>query len=181
IEKAIAGHHKRPAKFLPTRLQNKIHRHANTGVSRTVQVVIVIEVIDVNLVAVTPARRQGTGEGEPISVILKTRVAGNDYRTHDAEAVIVAEVSPEVIFRNARMVVVRFFIADVMCVMLIAVVVLLLTIVMAVVMLSIAVFVMVVVMVMLREGRHSGGNSKRQERSKTDSNQFHVIRSPSGN
>ena len=104
-------------------------------------------------------------------------MAGNDYRMHDAEAMLLTKVCAEMVFWNPRTLVLRFFVPNVVRVMLIAVVVLLLAVVVTVVV-FVVVFVAVFVMIMLCEGRHSGENSKRQEPSKTDSNHFHLVKIP---
>ena len=81
---------------------------------RAADVVIVVDVINVNLVAIVPAWRQRTRKREPVSVILKARMARNVDRTHDHKPVFAAKMHAEVVFRNTAMVMfLVFFIANV--------------------------------------------------------------------
>ena len=85
---------------------------------RAAHVVAVVDVINVNRVSVSPARRQWPGNHKPISVILKARMPRDNYRVANAEPVLPSKMRPEVVFRNASVVVpFVFFIADKMRVM----------------------------------------------------------------
>src|SRR5438270_1387060 len=85
---------------------------------RAAHVVAVVDVVNVNGVSVAPAGRQRTANNKPISVILEARMPRDNYRVANAEPVFPSKMCPEVVFRNAPvMMSFVFFIADEMRVM----------------------------------------------------------------
>ena len=84
---------------------------------RAAHVVAVIDVINVNRVSVAPAGRQRPGDDKPIPVILKAWMSGDNYRVANAKPVLPSKMRPEMVFRNAPvMMPFVFFIADEMLV-----------------------------------------------------------------
>jgi hypothetical protein len=59
---------------------------------RAAHIVAAVNVINVDLVRVAPARRQRTPDGKPIAAVLETRTAFNDHRPDDDKPVFTAKM-----------------------------------------------------------------------------------------
>ena len=80
---------------------------------RAAHVIAVVDVINVNSVCIAPAGRQRTGNNKPISIVLESWMSGDNYRVANAKPVLSPKRRPEVVFRNAPvMMAFMLFIAD---------------------------------------------------------------------
>jgi len=138
---------------------------------RAAHVVAVVTVINVNRIAVAPAGRQRTGNNKPIPVILEARMARDNYRVANPKPMFPSKMRPEMIFRNAPvMMAFVFFIADEMRVMF------------AMMVMVVPIFVVtspmpgIVVPIMLLQ--RCGAHGKNQECGQRHSNQLREVMSP---
>ena len=64
----------------------------HAGMYGTIHIVAAVDIVDVHLIRVLPARRQRTSHDEPIAAVLEPRTSFNDHRPDDDEAVLTTEM-----------------------------------------------------------------------------------------
>src|ERR1700722_2489584 len=100
--RAACAHQPVIRRWFPKALQGNDQCDADSRMQHVEQEVFAIDVIDITLVAVSPARRPRVRDHEPVSAGLKARLAFDDHRPIDDDGVRAPETGPELIVGNAR-------------------------------------------------------------------------------
>jgi len=81
-------------------LDHDADSEARAGIVRVVHVISAVDVIDVDVIGVIPARRPGLNESKPKTAILKARIPADQDRVAHAEVVPAAKIGAEPVVRN---------------------------------------------------------------------------------
>ena len=81
-------------------LEHHGDRNASAGIGRVAQVIATIDVIDIDVIRVVPARGPRLNKSKPIATVLETRISADQPWAADAEFMLAPKVGTETIVRD---------------------------------------------------------------------------------